>query len=208
MAESEGAGIGASDGVAETGMTLELLERLMPYLGESMMVLRHDWSIKANLAPPGGLIGRGLGLGGHALEDMHPDDAVRVLELGLAAFDTEPGGSGAVVVRMMRGDGTYGPYEITATNRSDDPVIGGMVVRTRPVLALDDDLERLNVEQPLMETLAQVLPVAVLILDRQGHTVFANEAACELLDRPPEAIKHASLAVLFAQCVVGQVHFE
>ena len=98
-----------------TGVDLALLERLRPYLGESIMVLDADWSVKVNLAPPGGLIGRGLGLGVHTLEDMHPDDAVRVMDLGVQAFATEPGWSGSTVVRMCRGDGSYGRYEITAT---------------------------------------------------------------------------------------------
>ena len=49
--------------IDDTGVSAELLEALRPYLAESIMVLDRDWTIKANLAPPGGLIGRGLGLG-------------------------------------------------------------------------------------------------------------------------------------------------
>lgn len=176
-------------GGESTGVTPELLERLRPYLAESLMVLDHDWTVKANLAPPGGLIGRGLGLGVHTLEDMHPDDAVQVLELGAEAFATAPGWSGSKVVRMRTGDGRYGRYEITATNRFDDPVIDGMVVRTRPVLHEGD--EGLSDLRPAsaIEMLAELLPLGVLLLDAQGRVVFANDHACAMLRREPEDLK-------------------
>src|ERR1700712_2966253 len=107
----------------ETGVGAELLERLRPFLAESIMVLDHGWTIKANLAPPGGLIGRGLGLGIHTLEDMHPDDAILIMDLGVQAFTTEHGWQGSKIVRQRNGDGLWGRYEITAINQFDDPVI-------------------------------------------------------------------------------------
>jgi diguanylate cyclase (GGDEF)-like protein len=172
-----------------SGVDLELLDRLRPYLAESIMVLDADWTVKANLAPPGGLIGRGLGLGVHTLEDMHPDDAITVMDLGLQAFATEPGWSGATVVRMHRGDDTWGRYEITATNRFDDPVIDGMVIRTREVpddvAAVLPDIERTSAA----EMLAELLPLGVLLLDPQGRVVFANHAASVLLDRTVVTLK-------------------
>src|SRR3954466_4958255 len=87
----------------DTGITPELLDAIRPYLAESIMVLDRDWKITANLAPPGGLIGRGLGLGLNTLEDMHPDDAIQVMDLGVHAFSTEPGWEGSKVVRMRTG---------------------------------------------------------------------------------------------------------
>ncbi|MEZ5203024.1 MAG: diguanylate cyclase [Acidimicrobiales bacterium] len=173
----------------DTGVGAELLDRLRPYLAESIMVLDADWRVKANLAPPGGLIGRGLGLGLHTLEDMHPDDAITVMDLGMQAFATEPGWTGSTVVRMCRGDDSYGHYEISATNRFDDPVIDGMVIRTRevPDHLLPDlpDLERTSTA----EMLAELLPQGVLLLDHRGQVVFANHAACLLLDRTATTLK-------------------
>jgi diguanylate cyclase (GGDEF)-like protein len=172
-----------------TGVTPELLERLRPYLAESIMVLDADWTVKANLAPPGGLIGRGLGLGVHTLEDMHPDDAILVMDLGMHAFSTEAGWRGSKIVRMRTGDGTYGRYEITAINHLDDPVIAGMVVRTRE-LPLDVTEEVPGIERTsAIETLAEMLPLGVLLLDRNGRVVFANDNACGLLAREPEVLK-------------------
>ena len=173
----------------QTGVTLELLDRLRPYLAESLMVLDADWTVKANLAPPGGLIGRGLGLGVHTLEDMHPDDAILVMDLGVQAFSTEPGWQGSKIVRMRTGDGTYGRYEITAINHFDDPVIAGMVVRTRE-LPLDVTENISGIERTsAIETLAEMLPLGVLLLDNNGRVVFANDTACGMLGRDPEVLK-------------------
>ncbi len=172
-----------------TGVTPELLDRLRPYLAESLMVLDADWTVKANLAPPGGLIGRGLGLGVHTLEDMHPDDAIMVMDLGIQAFSTEPGWQGSKIVRMRTGDGTYGRYEITAINHLDDPVIAGMVVRTRE-LPLDVTEDLTGIERTsAIETLAEMLPLGVLLLDKNGRVVFANDNACGMLLSEPEGLK-------------------
>lgn len=184
--------------VEATGITPELLERLRPFLTESLMVLDRDWTVLANLAPPGGLIGRGLGIGLHTLEDMHPDDAVQVMELGMQAFDTPPGWRGSKLVRMRRGDGSYGRYEITAINCFDDPVVAGMVVRTREVpVDVADDLQGLETTSAI-ETVAELLPIGLLLLDARGRVVYANEGACGMLGREPEVLKRNPLAAMVA----------
>lgn len=181
-----------------TGVTPELLDRLRPYLAESIMVLDADWTVRANLAPPGGLIGRGLGLGVHTLEDMHPDDAILVMDLGMQAFSTEAGWQGSKIVRMRTGEGTYGRYEITAINRFDDPVIAGMVVRTRE-LPLDVTEGTPGIERTsAIETLAEMLPLGVLLLDRNGRVVFANDNVCGMLARDPEVLKRDGFEPLLA----------
>lgn len=177
----------------ETGVDAALLERLRPFLAESLMVLDHDWTIKANLAPPGGLIGRGLGIGIHTLEDMHPDDAILIMDLGIQAFSTEHGWRGSKIVRQRNGDGIWGRYEITAINQFDDPVIAGMVVRTRE-LPHDITEDITGIERTsAIETLAELLPLGVLLLDGRGHAVFANDTACTMLGRDHESIKHVGL---------------
>jgi diguanylate cyclase (GGDEF)-like protein len=182
-----------------TGVTPELLDRLRPYLAESLMVLDADWTVRANLAPPGGLIGRGLGIGVHTLEDMHPDDAILVMDLGIQAFSTEGGWQGSKIVRMRTGDGTYGRYEITAINRFDDPVIAGMVVRTRELpLEVTEDVTGIE-RTSAIGTLAEMLPQGVLLLDRNGRVVFANGNACGMLGRDPEILKRDGFEPLLAE---------
>jgi diguanylate cyclase (GGDEF)-like protein len=185
---------GRTGAAEETGVDAALLERLRPFLAESIMVLDHDWSIKANLAPPGGLIGRGLGLGTHTLEDMHPDDAILIMDLGIQAFSTEHGWRGSKVVRQRNGDGVWGRYEITAINQFDDPVIAGMVVRTRELPREEGTEDITGIERTsAIETLAELLPLGVLLLDGRGHAVFANGTACTMLGRDHESIKHFGL---------------
>ena len=189
----------------ETGVGPELLDRLRPFLAESLMVLDADWTVKANLAPPGGLIGRGLGLGLHTLEDMHPDDALVIMEMGMQAFTTHHGWQASKVVRMRTGDGTWGRYEITAINQFDDPVIDGMVVRTRE---LPEDLaERFEAHQPIsaIETLSELLPQGVLLLDHNQLVVFANGAACGMLGREPVALQRDGWEHLVDRRDAGQV---
>jgi diguanylate cyclase (GGDEF)-like protein/PAS domain S-box-containing protein len=199
-AETSGGSVGTVPSPDDdTGVSPELLERLRPYLAESLMVMDRDWTVKANLAPPGGLIGRGLGLGVHTLEDMHPDDVLQILELGVQAFSTEPGWQGTKVVRMRTGDGSYAPYEITAINRFDDPLIDGMVVRTREVpRELTEDLTGLQ-RTSAIETLAELLPIGVLVLDTHGKVVFTNETACGMLSREPEELKRDGLEAVIAE---------
>lgn len=200
------------DGIAGTGVDPALLAALLPHLRESLMILDSEWNVRANLAPPGGLIGRGLGLGLHTLEDMHPDDAVQVLDLGMQAFSTEPGWEGSMVVRMQRGDGTYGRYEITAINRFGDPEVDGMVVRTREI-AHESAPSVPGLEHHLAaEVLAELLPTGVLVLDDAGRPVYVNGSACGMLRREPEEIKRDGLLALVAPedrehlaAVVGRV---
>ncbi len=163
--------------VDETGFTLELVERLRPFMAESLIVLNRDWSIRANLAPPGGIVGQGLGVGLHTLEHMHPDDAVLIMELGAQAFDTEPGWTGSVVIRMRKVDGTYAPYEVTAFNLFDDPLVAGLVIRTREVAQeLTQNLGGLNPSSAI-ESVAELLPIGLFLLDAYGRIVFVNQIA-------------------------------
>lgn len=183
-------------GIGGTGVDPELLERLLPHLAESIMVLDDQWNVTANLAPPGGLIGRGLGLGVHTLEDMHPDDALHILDLGQQAFTTEDGWEGSMVVRMQRGDGTYGRYEVTAVNRFADPVVHGMVVRTREIPHESEPWVPGLEHRLAVEVLAELLPTGVIVLDASGRPVYANGAACGLLHQEPEDLKRSGLLPL------------
>ncbi|NLV56746.1 MAG: sensor domain-containing diguanylate cyclase [Acidimicrobiales bacterium] len=194
MERPAGTGVGPRRDTDEpTGVDLRLLDALRAFMTESLMVLDEEWTVRANLAPPGGLIGRGIGLGLHTLVDMHPDDALEVMNLGLHAFATSPGWYGSKVVRMRTGDGTYGRYEIAAFNRFDDPDIGGMVVRTREVP--EDVTEDWWGDRPAtaVRTLAELLPIGVLLLDANANVVFANANACGMLGREPEVLKDEGL---------------
>lgn len=94
---------------------------------------------------------------------------------------------------MRTGEGHYGLYEITAVNRFDDPVIAGMVVRTREIPRDVADTWPGIQARSAVETLAEFLPIAVLMFDVRGRIIFANDAACEMLASTPEALKRDGL---------------
>ncbi|HEX7131123.1 MAG TPA: sensor domain-containing diguanylate cyclase, partial [Iamia sp.] len=126
------------------------------------------------------------------------DDAVQILDLGAQAFAMEAGWEGSMVVRMQRGDGTYGRYEITAVNRFGDPVVDGMIVRTREV-AHESEPSVPGLEHRLAaEVLAELLPTGVIVLDDAARPVYVNGAACGMLRREPEEIKRDGLLGLVA----------
>lgn len=159
----------------------EMLAALLPYLGESIMVVREGWEVVANLTPPGGLTGRPREPGSHAMTYLHPDDAIRLFEIGSAAFQQEPGWTLTTWARVQQRDGTYGRFQVTVENRRDHPVIEGMVVRTRP---FPDDVDPALSSIPrglAAETLAEHLPIGVAVLSPSGRPLFANPVAGELL---------------------------
>ena len=185
--------------LAATGASIEQLNALLPFLGESLMLLSADWMVKLNVAPPAGLIGRGVGLGVHTLAYMHPDDAVRILNLGTAAFSTEPGWQGSELIRMLHADGEYRLYEITATNCLGHPHLDGMVVRTRPApFDIPPEPHDLSTEAPL-RTLSELLPIGVVLMDNAGLPVFLNDAACAMAGTDAEGLKGGGMASMFVE---------
>jgi diguanylate cyclase (GGDEF)-like protein len=173
--------------------TAAMVARLAPYLNQSIMVLRRDWTVVADLAPPGGLLGRGLATGHHPFAAMHPDDAERVAAFAQEAMHSEPGWRGATDLRAQRADGTWGTYRIRVHNRFDDPVLEGMVVVSdelaepgtgAPASTTVDAMATLS-----LEVVGDHLPVGLLLLDHLGDVAFANAAACELLGTHPDALR-------------------
>ncbi len=175
----------------------EVLARLVEYLGESIMVVRRDWSVAADLGPPGGMLGHGQATGMHPFSLMHPDDVERVADYANRAMHSEPGWRGTFEFRAQRADGSYARFQVDFHNRYDDPVHEGVVVVSRevaepeadarPVLASDlgTDLR--------IEAVGDHLPIGLLMLDRHGDVLFANRSACELLDTDDARLRSGEL---------------
>ncbi|QXC59202.1 GGDEF domain-containing protein [Aquihabitans sp. G128] len=164
-----------------TEATPEMLAKLVPFLQESVMVVRAGWEVVANLTSPDGVTGRPKRAGDHAMTYVHPDDALRLFEAGSQVFQTEPGWSGATSVRLQLPDGSFRPFDLEVHNRQDDPVIQGMVLCTRP---WSGTVGPISPELPAdmgAALLAEHLPIGVAVLSPQGRPVFANDIAAELL---------------------------
>ncbi|MBA3283177.1 MAG: sensor domain-containing diguanylate cyclase [Acidimicrobiia bacterium] len=112
---------------------------------------------------------------------LHPDDALRLFEWGVAAFQAEPGWSGTTTARIQQPDGSFKRFDLTIYNRRDHPVINGLVVSSRRA---PDEVDRAidGIDQGIRaETLADLLPIGVAVLSPLGMTLFANAVAAELL---------------------------
>lgn len=158
-----------------------VLARLLPYLTESIMVIGLDGKVRANLAPPGGVLGQGDREGTSVFEYFHPDDMAAGMELAVSARDTQPGWQGSGVIRMRKADGTYEAYELTVVNHTDDPVLQGFVARTRSIEGFDTSVYSVPDHDELIESLAEAVPVAIVLIDPFGEPLFANRAAVALL---------------------------
>jgi len=187
MSEPEEAGPGAISPIPAP-----LYARMLPYLRESVLVVDAEWGIRANLSAPDGLLGWGDPTGIHLLAFVHPDDVLRFADTGTGLQETDPGWSGAARVRLKRSDETYGHYEITIHNCTDDPVLEGMVICTRevgpPVEAAAD-----FGAADMVASLADQLPIGVVLLSSNLQPLYVNRAASELLGRTPDQIVGSGL---------------
>lgn len=153
---------------------------MLEFLRESVLVVDEQWAIKANLSAPAGLLGWGDPTGIHLLAHVHPDDVLRFIDTGTGLRETDLGWSGSAVVRLKRVDETYGHYEITLHNRIGDPAIDGMVIATREVGAPVTTAPELAPTH-MVASLADHLPVGVVIVADSGLVIYANEAACKMV---------------------------
>jgi diguanylate cyclase (GGDEF)-like protein len=159
----------------------EVLSRLLPYLTESVLVCDLEGNVRYNLAPPGGLFGHGDRVGGSIFAYYHPDDLAAAMELGVSALGTEPGWMGAGVMRMRVADGSYERFEVTVVNHVDDPLLNGFVVRTRSIEGFDTSEFSVPDHDELLTSLAEAIPVAIVVLDPFGQPQYMNSAAESLL---------------------------
>ena len=173
-----------------------VLARLLPYLTESIMVIGLDGKVRANLAPPGGILGQGDRQGTSVFEYFHPDDMAAGMELAVSARDTEPGWQGSGVIRMRKADGTYEAYELTVVNHTDDPVLEGFVARTRSIDGYDTSEYSVPDHEDLIESLAEAVPVAIMLIDPFGEPLFVNRAAVLLLGAELDELRARGLPEL------------
>ena len=180
----------------------EILARLVPYLDMSVMVVRRDWSVTADLGPPGGVLGRGNAAGSHPFSFMHPDDVERVAGYAQRAMESPTGWRTSFEVRAQRGDGSYGMFDVEIHNRLDDPVLQGIVVVSRSV----PDRQPADAPSLPAEVAATVqigagdhLPIGLVLLDAFGDVVFVNQMAADLLGTDRDALLDSLVPAKFAE---------
>jgi cyclic di-GMP phosphodiesterase Gmr len=175
----------------------DLLAALAPHLTETVELLDERGRVRWRLGPPEGLLGRRQhGGSASVFAYVHPDDLPRMLEFGTQVAQSPPGWEGSLTTRLQHSDETWREYLIEIKNCTDDPALGAIVVRTRPTRSVPG---RLDLDDASMaESIAEAVPMALVVLDRLGRMEFANQAAramCDLPDGPTSGRFLADLAV-------------
>ncbi len=107
-------------------------------------------------------------VGKNALALAHPDDATR-LQVHFARLLRTPGGLGPIEFRARHADGSWRWLETVASNRLDDPPIGGVVANARDITDRKE-LEARLAHQAFHDSLTGLANRA-LFLDRLAHAL-------------------------------------
>jgi diguanylate cyclase (GGDEF)-like protein/PAS domain S-box-containing protein len=155
----------------------QYLDALLDQLTEAVFIYDANGDLKARLSAPGGLLGYDAAEGDNFFSHIHPDDVPRGLRIGADARESRLGWTGVYEVRLRHASGDWRTYELTMTNRYDDPEVGGMVVRARELTEATAAAEEVDA----LSTIVGDLPTAYLALGRGGRIRFASPAALDLL---------------------------
>jgi diguanylate cyclase (GGDEF)-like protein/PAS domain S-box-containing protein len=156
---------------------------LVVHLSETIFLVEPSGEASLRLGPSVGPLGFGLDEedGGpvHVAERVHPDDLVAVLGL-IEQVRSTPGMRTAVRVRARHKDGSWRIVEAVIASATDDPHLGGALLRIRDVTAPDAAGELGD----RFRSLAEAVPSGILCADATGVVVFCNEAARQVLGLP------------------------
>jgi diguanylate cyclase (GGDEF)-like protein/PAS domain S-box-containing protein len=108
-------------------------------------------------------------------EILHPDDAEAVGSLFLEAV-TEGRANARLEFRMRHADGSWRWIEAVATNRLDDPTVGGIVVNSRDVTDRHEAEDELRASQRELASLLERSPDLIGRFDRDLRHVYVNPA--------------------------------
>jgi diguanylate cyclase (GGDEF)-like protein/PAS domain S-box-containing protein len=166
----------------------DLLRALTPFLTESVELVDRQGCVRWRLGPRDCILGQGDRAGASIFTHVHPDDLPRMLEFATAVLGSEPGWRGGLPTRLQHVDGTWRTYAVEVVNRLDDPTLDGIVVKTRelPAGLVDFEPNELELDDTAMaESIAEAVPIALVVLDRHGRMEYANHAARSTCDLPP-----------------------
>jgi diguanylate cyclase (GGDEF)-like protein len=188
-------GIGAHSGAPRIP---GLLERLTPYLNESIVVVDRDATIIDALGPPGGLLGGEKFIGAKVFDFCHPDDLAQSLEFTVSVLGTEPGWEGTWTTRLRQADGDWGTYDLLIVNRTDDPVIQGFVIRVEEAQPLADPgrVGPLFPHELELEPIAGSVSIPIVLFGAHRLANYANEAARDLCGEHLALLEEGGLAAI------------
>jgi diguanylate cyclase (GGDEF)-like protein/PAS domain S-box-containing protein len=136
--------------------------------------------------------------GRSAFSHVHASDLPTVLEHWASVVRGSAGDVLGVVARVSRPDAYWPRCSIDLLDRRHDPDVGAVVVRTRLLDPTRLEVRPADGAVPDLphESIADLLPVALAVLDRHGRMQFVNHAARELCDLPAGPSNGRNLADL------------
>ncbi|MGH9050929.1 MAG: sensor domain-containing protein [Acidimicrobiia bacterium] len=118
-----------------------------------------------------------------AWELIHPDDVDMVATVFMEAV-AEGRADARIEFRMRHIDGSWRWIEAMATNRLDDPAVGGIVVNSRDVTDRREAEDELRARQRELSTLVERSPDLIARFDRALRHVYVNPAVTEATGVP------------------------
>ena len=164
----------------------DVLAVMAEHLTETVELIGHDAKVQWRIGPPVGL--PDLDRADQSVfEFVHPDDLPRMMEFATAVTESKSGWRGSLPTRLRQADGTWRVYAIEVVNRFYEPEIDGVIVKTRelPTGVVGVGADHLDLDdQAMAESIAEAVPVALIVLDRSGRMEYANQVAREICDLP------------------------
>jgi diguanylate cyclase (GGDEF)-like protein/PAS domain S-box-containing protein len=136
-------------------------------------------------------------LGSRAIDLVHPDDRPQVVQrllLPPEAFDAgEP-----IFLRLRQADGDWRPVEVLGNNRTENPLVQGIIVTVRDLSEPFSRTEALRQQRDLFDAVIDHAGALVIVVDRAGVVVRYNRACEDLTGIPAERILGHGWEILVA----------
>jgi diguanylate cyclase (GGDEF)-like protein/PAS domain S-box-containing protein len=146
------------------------------------------WRPAANVASLGLVPGQKDGA--NSLETVHPDDLPGMLA-DFAQLLDQPGSSrvGIMRIRLTHLDQSWVSTRVTAVNRLDDPLIGGIIIRSEHQAPIDT-VTSIRRTSGAFRSLAETAPIGIILTDRNGKASYFNPVARRLVGLDDAEMAH------------------
>jgi PAS domain S-box-containing protein len=177
----------------------ERFRSLVQYASDIITVIEPEGTIRYQSPSIERILGYGPEelIGTNAFDYVHQEDAKQVQSAFAEALKNQEV-SPPVEFRFRHKDGSWRFLEAVGNNLLADPSVGGMVVNSRDIterkqaerersqLLVREQVARAQAEaaRQRLRAILDNLAEGVMVADPQGRVVFANPAACAMLDTP------------------------
>jgi PAS domain S-box-containing protein len=127
---------------------------------------------------------------------VHPDDLQRIQKELITLFRKE-NSSKTVEYRYKCKDGSYKLVELTATNLTNDPIIGGILLNYHDITQRKQIEEELRENTEMLQIIIDNIPVMIICFDENGKIKIANQ---ELVNVLGWTFKEWETENIFAKC--------